>query len=146
MSFQIRIDAESELARVSCPGTLDAADARLAVKALWEAPGWEGKSSIWDFRETKFKMSHAEIQLIGQFILSNQPETAPLKVAFVTAKETDFGLAHRFGDYREDPQTEFRVFRNYKKALTWARDLAPTRENSSKAANQDEPKGFLRSL
>jgi hypothetical protein len=146
MSIKLQIDAESELARVSCPGTLDAADARLAVKALWEAPGWEGKSSIWDFRETKFKMSSAEIQLIAQFILSNQPETAPLKVAFVTAGETDFGLAHRFGDYREDPQTEFRVFRNYKEALAWARDLESTRGTCSEAANQDEPKGFLRSL
>ena len=57
---------------------------------------------------------------MARFILDNQPAVPPPRVAFVTIRDVDFGLARIFEVYREHPATSFRVFRDYDEAMAWA--------------------------
>ena len=113
------------MAIATCSGVLRLSDAQEGATALWKTPGWSGRSVVWDFREAHFDMSSPDIQNIAQFILTHQPATPPSKVAFVTQRELDFGMARMFDVYREEPLTAFQVFRDYEEAISWARLLEP---------------------
>jgi hypothetical protein len=121
MNISIQIEPKTGMAIVTCSGALQTNDAKEGATLLWKTPGWAGKSVVWDFREAKFDISSSDTRDIAQFIFSHQPETPPLKVAFVTHREVDFGMARMFAAYRQDDRTEFRVFRDYEEAVSWAR-------------------------
>ena len=125
MNLSIYVEPETGIAIATCSGVLRFSDAREGVAALWNTPGWLGKSAVWDFREARFDASLAEIREIAQFVLQHQPATPPLRVAWVTPRDVDFGLSRMFEVFREDSRTEFRVFRNYDEAICWARSLEP---------------------
>ena len=113
------------MAIATCSGVLRLNDAQEGAAALWKTPGWLGRSSVWDFREAQFDFSPSDIRKFAQFIISQQPSKPPLRVAFVTPRDVDFGLARMFEVFREDPRTAFRVFRDYEEAVCWARSLEP---------------------
>jgi hypothetical protein len=121
MAVSIRIELETGIAIGTCSGVLRLSDAQESVAALWRDPGWSGKAAVWDFREAELDMSPQDVRSIAHFVLQNQPATPPLKVAFVAGRDVDFGLSRMFEIYREDPRTEFRVFRDCEEALCWAR-------------------------
>ncbi|UCD80131.1 MAG: hypothetical protein JSW26_01470 [Desulfobacterales bacterium] len=125
MAISIQIEPETGLAIASCSGILRLSDAQEGASALWKTPGWLGRSAVWDFREAQFDVSFSDTQEIARFILCNQPATPPLKIAFVTQRDVDFGMARVFEVFRQDSRTEFRVFRDYEKAIRWARSLEP---------------------
>lgn len=100
-------------------------DAREWAAALWTSPGWAGRAAAWDFREAEFDLSSSDVQDIARFILGNQPTPPPAKIAFVTGRDVDFGLARMFEVYRRSPGTEFRVFRSYGDAISWLGVEAP---------------------
>lgn len=125
MTVSIQIEPETGMAIATCSGVLRLSDAIEGATALWKTPGWSGKSVVWDFRDAQFDMSSSDTKKIARFILTRQPATPPLKVAFVTQRDFDFGMARMFEVYREDPHTEFKVFRDYEAALSWARLLEP---------------------
>ncbi|MCW8131421.1 MAG: hypothetical protein KIS92_13815 [Planctomycetota bacterium] len=120
MAITIRIDPETGLAMATCTGVLLVADAREGAAALWHTPGWPGRAVVWDFRDARFEISPAEIREIAHFVLRDQP-SRPRRVAFVTPRDVDFGLARIFEALREDPPTEFNVFRDFDQAVAWAR-------------------------
>ncbi|GJM44811.1 MAG: hypothetical protein DHS20C21_16530 [Gemmatimonadota bacterium] len=126
MKATIRFTVNADVAIATCTGTLGGPEARQGVKDFWEAPGWSGQSVVWDFREANFDLSSPETRQLAQFVLENQP-TPPPRVAFVTGSDVDFGMSRVFEAYREDPQTEFRVFREYDEAVSWARESAAGR-------------------
>lgn len=121
MAVSIHIEPETGIAIATCSGVLRVDDAREGVAALWKNPGWSGKSAVWDFREAQFDLASPDVRGLAQFVLRHQPETPPSRVAFVTGRDVDFGLARMFEIFREDPRTKFRVFRDYDEALCWAR-------------------------
>ncbi|MFC1883805.1 hypothetical protein ACFL2O_03445 [Thermodesulfobacteriota bacterium] len=125
MTVSIQIEPETGVAIATCSGVLRSSDAQEGATALWKTPGWSGRSVVWDFREAQFDISSLDTQNIAQFILAHQPATPPLKVAFVTQRDLDFGLARVFDAYRDDPRTAFQVFRDYEEAISWARLLEP---------------------
>lgn len=125
MTVSIQIEPETGMAIATCSGVLRLSDAKEGATALWKTPGWSGRSVVWDFREAQFDVSSSDAQDIAQFIFSHQPATPPLKVAFVTQRDLDFGMARVFEAYREDPHTAFQVFRDYEEAINWARSLEP---------------------
>lgn len=120
MHLSFHFEPQTGMAIVTCSGELRASDAKEGVVTLWNDPDWGGKSAVWDFRTAQFVVTPAEIQEIADFVLSNQPATPPERVAFVTGREVDFGLARMFDAFRRDPRTDFRVFRDYEEALRWA--------------------------
>lgn len=125
MTVSIQIEPETGMAIATCSGILRLSDAQEGATALWKTPGWLGRSVVWDFREAQFDMSSTDTQIIAQFIFRQQPATPPLKTAFVTQRDVDFGMARVFEVYRQDPRTVFRVFRDYEEAICWARSLEP---------------------
>jgi len=125
VAISIRIERETGMAIATASGVLRLSDARAGAEALWNTPGWLGKSAVWDFREAQFDLSSSDIRKVADFVSRYQPATPPSRVAFVTARDVDFGLARMFDVFREDPRTEFRVFRDFDEAAGWARSLEP---------------------
>lgn len=119
MPVSIRIEPDG-MAVATCSGPLGAADARQAVSSLWGDPTWSGRVAVWDMREARFDIAPEDARAIAQFVLENQPAPPPSAVAFVTARDVDFGMARMFGVYRDDPATSFRVFRDFDEAIEWA--------------------------
>jgi hypothetical protein len=119
MHVSIQIEPESGIAIVTCSGELRVRDAKEDVVALWNDNDWAGKAAVWDFREAQFVISSSEVQALADFVLTNQP-APPEKVAFVTGRDVDFGLARMFEAFRSDPRTAFKVFREFDAALRWA--------------------------
>ncbi len=125
MTISIEIEPETGIAIATCSGVLRQSDAKEGAMSLWKAPGWSGRSVVWDFRKAQFEVSSLDIQNVAKFIISHQPAAPPLKTAFVVQSDLDFGLAREFEGYRYDPLTAFQVFRDYEKAIHWARSLEP---------------------
>ena len=125
MTVSIKIEPETGMAIATCSGILRVSDAKEGATALWKTPGWSGRSVVWDFREAQFDVSSSDAQNIARFILTHQPATPPSKVAFVTQRDLDFGMARVFDAYRADPRTAFQVFRDHEEAICWARLLEP---------------------
>lgn len=124
MPVSLHIDPETGIAIATCSGVLGLNDAREGAAALWKTRGWPGKSAVWDFRAAEFAVSSSDTREIAQFILQHQP-TPPEKIAFVTRRDVDFGMARMFEVFRENPATAFKVFRDYDEAIRWARPLDP---------------------
>lgn len=122
-TISIKIDPKTGLAIATCTGILNLDDAKQGAIALWKTVGWPGELVVWDFREATFDISSEDVQYIAQFIFSHQPEKPPSKVAFVTSRDADFGMARVFEVYRQDLRTMFRVFRNFDEALAWAKSV-----------------------
>jgi hypothetical protein len=125
MPFSIEPEPETGIAIATCSGVLQLQEAKEAAAALWKTPGWAGRSAVWDLREAQTEFSRSDTRRFAQFILDNQPETAPSRVAFVTHRDADFGMARMFEVFREDPRTAFRVFRDYDEAISWAQSVEP---------------------
>ena len=121
MTVAIQIEPETGIAIATCFGILRSDDAEAGATALWANPGWLGKAAVWDFREAQFDISSMDVRELAQFVLQNQPSPPPSRIAFVTRRDVDFGMARMFEVFRETPPTEFRVFRDYDEALSWAR-------------------------
>ena len=123
--ISIQIEPETGMAIATCSGVLRLSDAKAGAAALWKTPGWLGRSVVWDFQEAQFDLSASDVHGIARFIASHQPVPPPSKVAFIAPRDVDFGLARMFEAFREDYRTEFRVFRDYDEAVSWARSLEP---------------------
>ena len=121
MASSLHVEKDSGVAVVSAVGELRLDDARQAAEKLWSVSGWSGESAVWDFRAAEFDVSLPAVREIANFILENQREVPPTKMAFVTRSDFDFGVARMFEVFRDDPQTTFRVFRDYEQAISWAR-------------------------
>jgi hypothetical protein len=121
MPIAIHIEPEDGLATVRCTGVLRVEDACDAASEVWRTPAWRGAAIVWDFRDSRFNMSSSGIRDIARFILENQPETPPSRVAFVAPHDVDYGLSRMYEVFREDARTLFRVTRDYEEALAWVR-------------------------
>jgi hypothetical protein len=95
-------------------------------EALWKHADWDGRAVVWDFRSAHFDVNTSDIRELAVFVLEHQPVAPPSRVAFVTARDVDFGMTRMFEVFREDPATEFRVFRDYHEAVAWARAPEPS--------------------
>ena len=124
MPFSLHFDPESDLVIATCSGSLGLSDAREGAAAVWENPEWSGKPVVWDFRLAQLDVRVPEVREIARFILERQPAIPPPRVAFVTARDVDFGLARMFQVLREHPSTQVQVFRDYEEAVSWARPPA----------------------
>ena len=125
MTVSIHIEPGTGMAIATCTGALGVSDAKEGAAALWKTPGWLGQAAVWDFREAEFDVSSLGIREVAQFIIDHQPATPPARVAWVTPRDVDFGLARMFEVFREEPRTDFRVFRDYEEAVSWARSPRP---------------------
>jgi hypothetical protein len=110
----------------TCSGILNATDARKGAAAYWANPDCTGRPVVWDFRSARLDVHPPEIEALARFILESQPPAPPPRVAFVTARDVDFGLSRMFEVHREHPATLVKVFRDYDEAVRWAMEHRPT--------------------
>lgn len=125
MPFSIRVDEKTGIAIATCTGVLRRRDAEEAAAALWGTPGWKGRAAAWDFRGARFDLSSSDTREIAGFVIQHQPTPPPSRIAFVTDRDVDFGMARMFEVFREDPGTAFRVFRDYDEAVAWLKSPEP---------------------
>lgn len=121
MSVEIAVEHDSAVAVASCTGVFGLEEARAGVSKLWRTEDWPGGAVVWDGRSAEFNLSSEDIRELAQFVKLNQP-APPARVAFVTQTAVGFGLARMFGAYRDQPETDFQVFRDIDEAIRWARD------------------------
>ena len=129
MPFTMRMEAGIVIG--TCSGALGIDDARAGASAVWDNPDWRGKSVVWDFRSAQIAIDTPHVRELARFILGSQPTPPPPRVAFVTARNVDFGMARMFEALREQPPTEVHVFRDYDEAVAWARASGPSLRESS---------------
>lgn len=120
MPFSIRTEPETGIVVAACSGALRLDDAKEGAETIWGNPEWSGKPIVWDFRSARLDVDVTAVRELAKFILERQSSPPP-KVAIVTARDVDFGLARMFEVFRERPSTEVRTFRDYEEALSWAR-------------------------
>lgn len=125
MVASLRVLPGSSSAMVTCTGSLALGDAMQAARQLWQHPDWGGRVVVWDLRAASFDVSSPEVRELARFVLENQPVPPPRRVALVTERDVDFGLARMFEMWRDDPATELRVFRDVDEALAWGAVAAP---------------------
>ena len=125
MSISLSFDPENGLVIATCSGSLRVDDAWEGATVFWSRPDWSGKPVVWDLRSAQLDVLGADVQEIARFILEHQPESPPPRVAFVTGRDVDYGLARMFQVYRQHPATQVRVFRDYEEAVSWARTGYP---------------------
>jgi hypothetical protein len=123
LPFNIRWDSEAGVVLGVATGELNAEDARTGVTVLAENPQWTQKPVVWDFRLARFDIRPAEVRELARFVVGRAPSKRPPRVAFVTGRDPDFGLARMYEMLTEQPTTEVRVFRDYDEAVAWARSV-----------------------
>ena len=121
MPFSIFFESQADLVVATCSGTVQMNDATLGAVVMWDNPEWSGKPIVWDLRSARLDVRGSEVREIADYILKHQPTIPPPKVAFVTARDVDFGLARMFQTIRQHPDTQVEVFRDYEEAVSWAR-------------------------
>jgi hypothetical protein len=124
MPYTITIESDTGMAVAVCTGTVTLSEAKAGVQELWAHPDWKGRGAVWDLRSARLDFATPEIREAAQFVLAHQPRVPPVRVAFVAARDADFGQVRIFEVFRESPDTEVRVFRDLTEALTWARQLS----------------------
>jgi len=121
MPSTILIEPETRVAIATCTGDLGFDDAKGGATALWRNAEWGGKAVVWDFRSARIEISTPEIREVARFIVESQPERPPARIAFVTARDHDFGLLRMYEVFREHPATTVKIFREFSEAVAWAR-------------------------
>ena len=125
MAFSILLDSRAGVFIATCSGTITLEECKQGAAAYWENPERGGRPILWDLRDARVGLDAPEVREIAQFVLQNQPTAPPPRVAFVTDRDVDFGLARMFEGFRENPATTVRVFRNFDEALSWTTSPAP---------------------
>jgi hypothetical protein len=100
-------------------GKLGLAQAKEGALAAWNAHDLDGKPIVWDLRAAELDFEPDEVRQLALFILGRQP-APPSRVAIVTGRDVDFGLARMLEVYRDHPATQVHTFRDYDEAVSWA--------------------------
>ena len=135
MPFSVQL--EDGVVVGTCSGALMVEDAKAGATAVWNNPDWRGKPIVWDLRSAQLDVDAEGVRAIARFILTSQPSPPPPRVAFVTAREVDFGMARMLEAYRENRATEVHVFRDYEAASCWVRLREPDASSSTERARPE---------
>jgi hypothetical protein len=126
MPFSLQLEPDSGIVIATCTGVFELSDAKEGAQAVWGNPQWSGRPIVWDFRSARLNFRPAEVRELAEFFLGHQPRNPPPKVAILTSRDSDFGLARMFEVFREHPATEVQIFRDHEEALSWARGEVKT--------------------
>src|SRR5262245_984792 len=96
MSFSIQWDLVAEIVVATCSGELGIDEAKEGAAAVWARQDWEGRPVVWDFRQARLDVRAPQVRQFAQYVLQHQPRVPPARIALVTARDVDFGLARMF--------------------------------------------------
>ena len=124
MNVSRMIDAESGLVTFTVTGKVTRTGIIEELGRMLGDPDFrKGASNLWDFRSADGSgVTSADIQQLAIFIEKNRDRRGDgYKVAFVVAREADFGMARVYEGYAASLPFDIRVFRRMEEALAWIR-------------------------
>ena len=118
--MDLRIDEEKNIAYIRLSGTLsekkilDAFDVTVSDKRYKN-----GMGRLWDFRDADLSSLKSDTVIeMAQYSMRFPPGINDVKVAFVTSRDFEYGLARMF-EISSKGQTLIHVFRNMDEAEHW---------------------------
>jgi hypothetical protein len=99
-------------------GLLTLEEMREAAAAIWRDVEGPRIRMLWDLREARFTLSEGEIRAMADFSKQRSPYSH-LRMAFVVARDLEFGLVRMFEVFREAESARTAVFRDMQQALGW---------------------------
>lgn len=119
----LRFDEDRNFAAITLDGTLDQDTILASFDSAVAHPRYRpGMARLWDFREADLSsLSTATVQRLAQYSLGFPGGINDVKVAFVTGRDLEYGLARMF-EMTCKGNTPIFVFRDLESAENW---LAP---------------------
>jgi hypothetical protein len=114
------IDKDSETSVVvgTAIGPLTVEEIRRAAASVWRDVEGPSLRVLWDLRLARFEFSAVEVRALAEFARQNSPYP-DLRMAFVVARDLEFGLVRIFEALRETARARVAVFREKDEALAW---------------------------
>lgn len=117
MSYELVLDEELGLARVTFRGSPRYDEVAAALHAVVEEGSFIATRRLWDLRECRLFLTNEEIQKIGE--LAQSYDDGPQRTAVLVQRQVDYGQGRVFHAYRESESTRVRVFWSEDEALAW---------------------------
>lgn len=81
------------------------------------AENYPNNLRLWDFSNGGLNLTSDELRMISEHVKSKFLLSS--KIAIVASEDLAFGLSREFEVYREQEQSETRIFRTEQKAMEW---------------------------
>ena len=116
----VTIDTESVEGVVvgTASGPLTLEGIREAAAAVWREVEGPRIHMLWDLRDAQFRLSASEVRALAEFAKLHSP-FSDLRMAFVVARDLEFGLIRMFEVFRDNGSARTSVFRDRQDALGW---------------------------
>ena len=124
MMVERNIDVASGLVTFTVNGKATYEGLIRALKEMLDDPNFrKGANNFWDFRNVDSdSLTSVDIRGFASFIEKNKERCGEgYKVAFVVARDVDFGLARIYEAYADRLPFTVMVFRSMDEALSWIR-------------------------
>ena len=122
MNVMMNIDAMSGLVTFTVSGTVTSEGIIEALQDMLADRNFKkGASTIWDFRDAdSSELATMDVRRIAAYMDRIRAWRGDgYKVAFVVARDADFGLARVYEGYAASFPFEIMVFRSMDEALSW---------------------------
>ena len=118
--MELRFDEKRKIAHIRMSGALSSEEILGAFDAAVSDDRYrDGMGRLWDLREADLSSLDAQIIVsMAQYSLKYPPGVNDAKVAFVTARDLEFGLSRMF-ELSSKANTPIRVFREMREAEEW---------------------------
>ena len=118
MVIIIEKDPETGVVVGTASGPLTIEEIRRAAASVWTDVEGPRLRVLWDLRKARFEFSTVEVRGLAEFARQNSPYP-DLRMAFVVARDLEFGLVRIFEALRETSRARVAVFREKDEALAW---------------------------
>lgn len=121
MAVDISVDETSGIIVAKADGDLGANDIREGLVGVWQRPEFRTRARVlWDLRNANAAdLPSSDLRNIAAFESRGRPEHPPVRLAFLVARDVEFGLARMVGVFSEDHLIEQNVFRDDEEARRW---------------------------
>lgn len=99
-------------------GPLTLEEMREAAAAVWRDVEGPRVRVLWDLQDAQFTLSANEIRGLAEFAKQHSP-FSHLRMAFVVARDFEYGQIRMFEVFREAESARTAVFRDRQQALGW---------------------------
>ena len=118
----IHTDPESGVVVGTASGLLTPEEIRRAAASVWKDVEGPSPRVLWDLRNARFDFSTVEVRALAEFARQKSPYP-DLRMAFVVARDLEFGLVRIFEALRETARARVAVFREKDEALAWLAEV-----------------------
>ena len=118
MSITFDLDSVEGVVVGVAHGPLTLEEIKECIATMWRLHEGPAIRILWDLREAKFNLSASEVRDSAEFAKEHSPY-GELRMAFVVAKDLEFGLLRMWEAFRDTESAQISVFRDKERALEW---------------------------